>query len=321
MNKGGSPMNAKRYLRGMLGQGWYNFTECLAWAILYRKMPEELEYHHKVAYGPKKREWINTISRKDLAGQKKPLFVYIHGGGWVSGVTDMRNTYIMNWAKKGFFCASVSYTWAPQATYPGQVQEVYDALDFILDHAEEWGFDPDNAVVAGESAGGYYVMHVGSAAMDPSWLERTGLKFRHAGQFKPKALVDICGCIDMERLLDESKGQSEFPDMKMFVTTFLDTSYEEAKAWVKTEEGKLASPVIGPGFPPTFVIWATRDKLRFEAFDVIEELKAAGVPYDVHKCGGLIGNHAWAIATIVKPAQECLAHTWEFTLPYLPEYF
>lgn len=23
-------MNAKRYLRGMLGQGWYNFTECLA---------------------------------------------------------------------------------------------------------------------------------------------------------------------------------------------------------------------------------------------------------------------------------------------------
>lgn len=44
-------MNAKRYLRGMLGQGWYNFTECLAWAILYRKMPEELEYCHKVAYG------------------------------------------------------------------------------------------------------------------------------------------------------------------------------------------------------------------------------------------------------------------------------
>lgn len=314
-------MNAKRYLRGMLGQGWYNFTECLAWAVLYRKMPEELEYHHKVAYGPKKREWINTISRKDLAGQKKPLFVYIHGGGWASGVTDMRNTYIMNWAKKGFFCASVGYTWAPQMTYLGQVQEVYDALDFILDHAEEWGFDPDNAVVAGESAGGYYVMHVGSAAMDPSWLERAGLRFRHAGQFKPKALVDICGCIDFARLLDESKGQSEFPDMKMFVTTFLDKSYEEAKAWVQTEEGKPASPVIGPGFPPTFVIWATRDKLRFEAFDVIEELKAAGVPYDVHKCGGLIGNHAWAIATIVKPAQECLAHTWEFALPYLPEYF
>ena len=45
------------------------------------------------------------------------------------------------------------------------------------------------------------------------------------------------------------------------------------------------------------------------------------MPYDVHKCGGLIGNHAWAIATIVKPAQECLEHTWEFTLPYLPEYF
>lgn len=37
-------MNAKRYLRGMLGQGWYNFTECLAWAITYRKTPEDWIY-------------------------------------------------------------------------------------------------------------------------------------------------------------------------------------------------------------------------------------------------------------------------------------
>ena len=49
--KGEKNMNTKRYLRGMVGQGWYNFTECLAWAILYRKVPEELEYNHKVPYG------------------------------------------------------------------------------------------------------------------------------------------------------------------------------------------------------------------------------------------------------------------------------
>ena len=130
-------MNAKRYLRGMVGQGWYNFTECLAWAILYRKMPEELEYCHKVAYGPKKREWINTISRKDLAGQKKPLFVYIHGGGWVSGVTDMRNTYIMNWAKKGFLRLGRLYLGSAD-DLPGQVQEECMTPSFILDHAGGW---------------------------------------------------------------------------------------------------------------------------------------------------------------------------------------
>lgn len=310
-------MTTKRYLRSMLGQYWYNFTECLAWAIVKRPIPEELDYVHKLPYGPKKQQWLNTMTRKDLAGQKKPLFLYVHGGGWVSGITDMRNTYVSNWAKKGFFCASVSYTWAPQATYPAQVQEVYDAIDFILDHAEEWGFDPENAVVAGESAGGYYVMHIGAACTDPAFLKKAGLHFRHAGQFKPKALVDICGCIDFERLLDESKGQSEFPDMKMFVSAFLDKSIAEAKAWVKTDEGKAASPHVSEGFPPTFVIWATRDKLRYEAFDIVEELKAARVPYDVHKCGGLIGNHAWAIATIVKPAFDCLHHTWDFVLPYV----
>ncbi len=310
-------MNVKRYLRGMLGQGWYNFTECLAWAITYRRTPEDLIYNHKIPYGKGRQQWLNTLTRKDLAGQKKPLFLYIHGGGWASGITDMRNTYIMNWAEKGFFCASVSYTWAPQKCYPAQVQEVYEAIDFLLDHADEWGFDPDNAVVAGESAGGYYVMHVGSTAADPGRLARAGITFRHAGSFKPKALVDICGCIDMARLLDENKGQSTFPDMKMFVTSFLDKSCEEAKAWAATEEGKLASPVIKEGFPPTFVIWATRDKLRYEAFDILDELEAAHVPYDVHKCGGLIGNHAWAIATIVEPAKACLRHTFDFVLPYV----
>ena len=35
-------MNAKRYLRGMLGQGWYNFTECLAntWEFALPYLPE-----------------------------------------------------------------------------------------------------------------------------------------------------------------------------------------------------------------------------------------------------------------------------------------
>ena len=310
-------MNAKRYARGMAGQLWYNFTECLAWAITYRKVPEELVYEHKVPYGPKKQEWLNTFTRKDLEGQKKPLFLYVHGGGWASGITDMRNTYVMNWAQKGFFCASVGYTWAPQMTYPGQVQEVYDAIDFVLDHADEWGFDPENAVVAGESAGGYYVMHIGTACTDPDFLKKAGLTFRHAGSFKPKALVNICGCVDLERLMDENKGQSGFPDMKMFISTFLDMPFEEAKAWVRTEEGRAASPRVSEGFPPTFMIWSTRDKLRFEAFDIMDELEAAGVPYDVHKCSGLIGNHAWAIATIVKPAIECLHHTWDFVLPYV----
>lgn len=310
-------MNAKRWLRGMVGQGWYNFTECLAWAITYRKTPEDVDYTHKIPYGKGRQQWLNTWCRKDLKTAKKPLFLYIHGGGWVSGITDMRNQYISNWAEKGFFCASVSYTWAPQKCYPTQVQEVYEAIDFILDHADEWGFDPDNAVVAGESAGGYYVMHVGSTATDPERLARAGVTFRHAESFRPKALVNICGCIDMGRLLDESKGQSEFPDMKMFVTSFLDMSYDEAKAWAATEEGKLASPVIGPGFPPTFVIWATRDKLRYEAFDILDELSAANVPHDVHKCGGLIGNHAWAIATIVEPAKACFRHTLDFVLPYV----
>lgn len=47
-------MNAKQYLRGMLGQGWYNFTECLAWptpgTLHCRTCPNIFEPLHVAAF-------------------------------------------------------------------------------------------------------------------------------------------------------------------------------------------------------------------------------------------------------------------------------
>ena len=132
-------MDRKMYLRGMAGQYWYNFTEGLAYALLYRPTPKELIYEKKVPYGKEKKQYINILHRKDLEREKKPLFIYIHGGGWISGITEMRNNYISSWAKEGFFTASISYTVAPQKQYPDPIQEIYDAIDFLFDNKEKYG--------------------------------------------------------------------------------------------------------------------------------------------------------------------------------------
>ncbi len=309
-------MDKKVYIRGMAGQCWYNFTEALAYGLLYRPVPKELVYEKKVPYGKEKKQYLNIFYQKN-SDNKKPLFLYIHGGGWISGITEMRNNYISNWAKTGFVTVSVSYTVAPQKKYPESLQEIYDAIDYIFDNREKYNIDTDNIVIAGESAGGYYIMYLASAIADKTLIEKAGLKFRHRDEFSVKAMVSHCGCYNLESLLDSTKSQSKFPDVKMMVSTFLGKSRREAELWLKTEEGKLASPKVSKDYPPVFITWCTRDWLRYEAFDLMKDLEQAGVPYGQFKGDGIIGNHAWTIVTVFKKGRECFEKTKEFVMPYL----
>ncbi len=309
-------MDKKLYIRGKLGQYWYNFTELLVYALTVRPCPENLEYEIQ-SYDDGKQNKIYTYCRKDLKREKKPLFIYIHGGGWVSGITPMRNRYIANWAQKGFFTASIGYTWAPDKVYPAQLFEIFKAIDQILDTAEENNFDPENIVIAGESAGGYYISYVANCFNDKSALDGLGIDFRHFGKAKIKALVSICGCFDLQRLTDSDKEQSEFPDMKMMVTTFLGKNLEDTREFLKTDDAKYCSPKFSEKFPPTYAVWSTNDKLRFETFDLCAELDKLGVHNKQFKADGIIGNHAWAIMPIFKKSKICFDDAYEFVEKYI----
>ena len=309
-------MEKKVYTRGKLAQYWYNFTELLVYALTVRPCPENLEYNI-TSYDNGKQNKIYTYCRKDLKTEKKPLFIYIHGGGWLSGITPMRNRYISQWAQKGFYTASIGYTWAPEATYPTQLYEVFKALDQILDTAEDNNFDTENIVIAGESAGGYYITYVASCLNDKSILDALGIEFKHFGKAKIKALVSISGCYDLQRLTDDSKEQSQFPDIKVMAATFIGKPLDETREFLKTDEAKYCSPKFTDKFPPTYAIWSTNDKLRFETFDLCAELDELGVPNKQYKADGIIGNHAWAIMPIFKKSKVCFEDTYEFVKKYI----
>lgn len=309
-------MDKKVYLRGKIGQFWYNFTELLVYALTVRPCPDELEYNISV-YDEGKQNKIYTYCRKDLKNEKKPLFIYIHGGGWISGVTPMRNRYVSEWAKKGFYCASIGYSYAPDKIFPTQIHEIFKALDKIFDDCGKYNFDPENVVIAGESAGGYYISYVASCINDKTALDALGIDFKHFGKAKIKALVSICGCYDLQRLTDVSKKQSEYPDIKMMASTFVGKSFEETVEFLKTDEAEFYSPKFTEAFPPTFAVWAVNDKLRYETFDLCAELDNLGVPNKQFKADGIIGNHAWAIMPIFKKSQACFQKAYNFVKEYI----
>lgn len=312
-------MKKSVYLRGTTGRYWYNFTELLAMTILHRPIPEGINLS-KIKYGKEKLQYINLFSPKNAENKKKPLFIYVHGGGWISGITDMRNTYVSQWADLGFFAASISYSYAPDKVFPQQLHEIFKAIDFLLDRADRYGIDTDNIIVAGESAGGYYISYLAACCSDKSLYDKLKIDFKHKDSFKISALVSICGCYNLQSLTDKSKPQSKFPDIKMMVSSFVGEDFEGTRKILNGENGEIYSPKITSGFPPTFIVWAVSDYLRYEAFDLEKTLTDLGVPNKLYKADGIISMHAWAIATIVKKGRTCLNEAFDFTLPYITSF-
>ncbi|MBQ2285178.1 MAG: alpha/beta hydrolase fold domain-containing protein, partial [Clostridia bacterium] len=175
----------------------------------------------------------------------------------------------------------------------------------------------ENIVIAGESAGGYYITYVASCLNDKSILDALGIDFKHFGKAKINALVSICGCYDLGRLTDVNKEQSTFPDMKKMVPTFLGKTLEETREYLKTDNAKYCSPKITDEFPPTYAVWSTNDKLRFETFDLCADLDKLGVPNKQYKADGIIGNHAWAIMPIFKKSRACFEDAYKFVKEYI----
>jgi len=93
---------------------------------------------------------------------KKPLVVYITGGGFVRAPKEAGlnlRTYV---AEAGFVVASIEYRTASDgATYRDGISDVKSAIRYLRKHADRYHIEPRKVAVWGESAGGYLAAMVG----------------------------------------------------------------------------------------------------------------------------------------------------------------
>lgn len=107
-------MDKNRVFKAKALHYWLNFTERLAEIILHRSPDSyDVTLEKCVPYGQGKYNNLDIIRPKTGTGKKLPLMIYVHGGGWISGVKSMRRTYCYEYAKKGVVVANIDYIWAP----------------------------------------------------------------------------------------------------------------------------------------------------------------------------------------------------------------
>lgn len=84
-----------------------------------------------------------------------PCVYWMHGGGMVMGDRFSQIDIPLQWLDEfGAVVVSVDYRLAPEATGTTLVDDCYQGLLWVVEHAAELGVDPARIVVAGVSAGG-----------------------------------------------------------------------------------------------------------------------------------------------------------------------
>ena len=128
---------------------------------------------------------------------KKPLVVYVTGGGFIrapkEAALDLR-TYV---AEAGFVVASVQYrTITDGANYRDGIADVKSAIRYLRANANGYGIDPARVAVWGESAGGYIAAMVGVTNGVKSFDIGNNLDQRSDVQ----AVIDKFGASDTSKL-------------------------------------------------------------------------------------------------------------------------
>ena len=97
-----------------------------------------------------------------------PLMVLVHGGGFIMNDCESRQAELMYqyFRDHGYACATVNYRLAQEEPFPGAVQDVKAAVRFLRANAGEYGYNADNIIIWGESAGGYLSIMAGVTGDD-----------------------------------------------------------------------------------------------------------------------------------------------------------
>jgi acetyl esterase/lipase len=97
---------------------------------------------------------LNIVRPEGVKGTL-PVFIFIHGGGWVLGDYPTHKRMVRDLVVlSGFAAVFVNYTRTPDAQYPQAINEIYAATKWVAEHGEEIGVDGKNLAVVGNSVGG-----------------------------------------------------------------------------------------------------------------------------------------------------------------------
>lgn len=143
------------------------------------------------------------VYRPRYAEGPLPTVIYIHGGGWVGGSKEASAFQLLPYLEQGWAAVNVQYRLARISLAPAAVEDSRCALQWVAANAEQYGFDMEQLVVTGNSAGGHLSLTTGMLNSE------FGLDRQCPGSEMPgvTAIVNWYGITDVGDLLEGDNRQ------------------------------------------------------------------------------------------------------------------
>ena len=139
----------------------------------------------------------------------RPIVVFVYGGGWSEGATGQFARYALAFAAAGWVAVECSYRLADEARFPAPIVDVHAALDWLGEHAVEYGGDPDRVAVAGHSAGAHLAALASLTRDHPELTPSTADRPTGSVRSSVAAVTGVSGVYDF----DHPSIRDEFPDL------------------------------------------------------------------------------------------------------------
>ncbi|MHC5761704.1 alpha/beta hydrolase [Nostoc sp.] len=207
-----------------------------------------------------------------------PVFIFIHGGGWVLGDYPTHKRMVRDLVVlSGFAGVFVNYTRTPDAQYPQAINEIYAATKWVAEHGEEIGVDGKNLAVVGNSVGG-------------NMTTVTALKAKEKGEPHIKLQILMWPIVDADF---ETNSYHQFGDQRFLTVPTMKWMYDMYIADPEKRKDIYASPLQATveqlkGLPPALIVVAESDILHDEGTAYGRKLNEAGVEVTTVQYNGMI---------------------------------
>jgi acetyl esterase len=222
------------------------------------------------------------IVRPAAATGTIPAFMFFHGAVWIAGDFAnhkrlVRDLVVGSQAAAVF----VEYTPVPDARYPVQVDEAYDATRWVSEHGAEIGVDGSRLAISGNSVGGNM-----AAAVTLMVHDRGGANVVYQQLLWPALDTDL-----------DTDSYRAFGEGRFLPRAFMAYGWERYAPDADTRNHRYVAPLKATidelrGLPPTLIQTAENDVLRDEGEAYARKLDEAGVDVTCVRYNGAIHDFA-----------------------------
>jgi acetyl esterase len=239
-----------------------------------------------------------TIVRPAGATGVRPVFLFIHGGGWILGDFPTHERFVRDLVSdSGFTAVFVNYTPSPEAHYPTAINQIHAAAKWVAAHGAEISVDGKRLAIVGNSVGGNMTAAVALMA-----LHKGGPDFKCQVMLWPVTDANF-----------DTGSYQEYAEGYFLSRAMMQWFWDAYAPNTAQRREIYASPLQATteqlkGLPPALVQVAGNDVLRDEGLAYARNLDAAGLDVTVVCYQNLIHDYGLLNAISEVPAVRAALH-------------